>query len=243
MRFSPIVPLIVIGLFAFFLYGTRRISKGLSLGGQRLLSVYSYLGVLFAWAIVSTFLAVNGVYFEKKVLQFVPLLLGASVPITLICLWLSFSQAFRETVSRLLLDASLPSLIYIHTIRISAIGTIIKYFKGELPAHFIIPVGFGDLLMGLSAPVIGYLVSKKRLSPGPTIAWNVIGVLIYLAAGPLLHVSVPGPLQVFFEGPTTAEVFHFPLALVPTVIVPMFLFIHGATIWKLRQTKGPLSTG
>ena len=48
-----------------------------------------------------------------------------------------------------------------------------------------------------------------------------------------LHVSMPGPVQFFTSGPTTQTLFEFPLALVPTFLVPCFVGLHLASLWKL----------
>jgi NAD(P)-dependent dehydrogenase (short-subunit alcohol dehydrogenase family) len=47
---------------------------------------------------------------------------------------------------------------------------------------------------------------------------------------------MPGPIHFFSGGPTTADAFAFPLALVPTFVVPILILTHLASLWKLWTT-------
>ncbi len=65
----------------------------------------------------------------------------------------------------------------------------------------------------------------------------------------------PGPAQVFHTTPTSELVTRFPLALVPTFLVPLALTLHVISLWQLlgarwarpfterRSMSRPTSTG
>ena len=48
-----------------------------------------------------------------------------------------------------------------------------------------------------------------------------------------MHLSVPSPIQVYFAGPTTAEVLSFPMALVPSFVVPLMIGFHALALVTL----------
>jgi len=121
-------------------------------------------------------------------------------------------------------------------IRAGAFGSIQQYFNGELPGHFVIPVAFPDFFIGITAPIMGYLVSRRQNLPKTlVIIWHSIGILIVLIAGIMIHASVPSSIQMFFEGPTMIKLYQFPLILVPTFFMPFFTWIHFAAIYRLLK--------
>src|SRR5262245_7328305 len=44
----------------------------------------------------------------------------------------------------------------------------------------------------------------------------------------------PGPAHVFHTTPTSQLATQFPLALVPTFLVPLAFVLHGVSLWQLR---------
>jgi hypothetical protein len=192
------------------------------------------LAILVAWIAVSGSLAARGVYLDERALCVLPLLVGFLVPTSIVAASLWFAPVLRSGVLGVVESLPLTWLVGAQAIRITAIGTILKYLHGELPAHFILPVGIPDFVVGLSAlPMAWWAARNPTGARSSLIAWNVVGVAIFLAAGILMHVSMPGPIQFFTSGPTTRSIFEFPLALVPTFLVPCFVGLHAACLWRL----------
>ena len=92
-----------------------------------------------------------------------------------------------------------------------------------------------DILMGITAPIIGWLVLKRNINKKILLAWNVIGlclVLFILGNGIL---SAELPFQQFgFEQPNRA-INYFPFVLLPATIVPIVIWTHLIDILKLRK--------
>jgi hypothetical protein len=193
------------------------------------------LGVLCGWITASSILAVSGAYLSQGALRVLPLLCGFLVPVSIVAVALRFSLLFRSGVLGIIASLPLSWLIGVQAIRITALGTIIKYLHGDLPGHFILPVGVPDLAVGLTAMPMAWWASRRPGSARSSlIVWNLAGASIFLPAGILMHVSMPGPVQLFTSGPTTQTLFEFPLALVPTFLVPCFVGLHVACLWRLR---------
>ncbi|MGI9589915.1 MAG: hypothetical protein ACR2P8_01000 [Myxococcota bacterium] len=218
----------------------RRAGYAEVLDGREARALWLGLAGLTVWIAASSWLALTGVYLRPWALRLAPLLVGFLVPTLSIAILLRWSAAFRTAAQSLVLWLPLGWLIGIHGIRITALGTILKYADGELPGHFILPVGVPDFLIGLTAPPLAWLAARADPPPRHLLfAWNLTGALIFVYAGFALHFSMPGPLRLFEGGPTTEAIFRFPLVLVPTFLVPFFVGAHVATLWRLRRKAGP----
>ena len=190
--------------------------------------------MICAWIAASSALAVSGVYLDERALRVLPLLCGFLLPTSIVAASLWLSPVSRKGVLGIVESLPLRWLIGAHTIRITALGSILKYLDGALPGHFILPVGVPDFLVGLTALPMAWWASRSPIKARTSlVSWNVAGASIFLAAGILMHVSMPGPVQFFTSGPTTRELFEFPLALVPTFLVPCFVGLHLACLWRL----------
>lgn len=89
-----------------------------------------------------------------------------------------------------------------------------------------------DILAGLTAPFIAYLVSKKKLSKTGIIIWNImcLGLLINIVSVAIL--SMPTPFQYFKNEPSNTIVTEFPVSLLPGLLVPLAYMLH---FLSLRQ--------
>ena len=191
----------------------------------------------------SSTLAASGVYLDERALRVLPLLSGFLVPVGIVAAALWLAPVLRSGVLGIVESLPLRWLIGAQAIRITAIGTIVKYLDGDLPGHFILPVGVPDLAVGLTALPMAWWASRNPVRARTSlIAWNLFGASIFLSAGILMHVSMPGPVQVFTSGPTTQTLFEFPLALVPTFLVPCFVGLHLACLWRITRTAAPAAT-
>ena len=197
--------------------------------------VFVYLFFLLAWALVTSLLALGNFY--VKTTAYFMLDIATFVPFVITGCFLSFAKT-RQAITQWIMSISLRQLTWIHVIRILAIGTILKMLNESLPAHFILPVGVPDFIFGLSVPIIDrFAFQRKMIRKTGLILWNTIGLVLFFPTLILIYLSVPSPIQVFFEGPNTFEVFRFPMALVPTFLAPVFIMMHCAAIYKLLRSE------
>jgi hypothetical protein len=167
-----------------------------------------------AWIVASGTLAVSGVYLSQGALRVLPLLCGFLVPVSIVAAALWFDPVLRSGIRSIIESLPLSWLIGVQAIRITALGTIVKYLHGDLPGHFILPVGVPDFAVGLTAIPMAWWASRNPAGARSSlIVWNLVGASIFLPAGILMHVSMPGPVQLFTSGPTTQTLFEFPLPL------------------------------
>ena len=96
-----------------------------------------------------------------------------------------------------------------------------------------------DILSGLSAPFIAWLVFRKGIGGRKVlIAWNLICLLLVLQVVATGLLSVPSVFQqLSFDQPNVA-VLHFPFVWLPGIIVPAVIFGHLLALRQLVFQKG-----
>lgn len=145
---------------------------------------------------------------------------------------------FRKTFVEKL---SLRALTLVHVIRIPVELVLLWLFlAGQVPQLMTFEGRNFDILSGLTAPIIYFLAFRNGKPNRPLlVAWNLItlGLLINIVAIAVL--SLKSPIQrLAFDQPNVA-VTYFPFIWLPAVVVPIVLFCHLVSLWKLF--KGYLS--
>ena len=95
-----------------------------------------------------------------------------------------------------------------------------------------------DILSGILAPVV-YLIAVRggNINRGVLIAYNLLGIVLLANIVTIAVMSLPSPMQqMSFEQPNKAVLF-FPYVWLPTIVVPIVLFSHLASLWKLAKGK------
>jgi hypothetical protein len=116
-----------------------------------------------------------------------------------------------------------------HTLRVLGVLFLIVMAQGGLPAAFALPAGLGDIAIGLTAPLV-----YRRLAAGrgraAAVRLNLLGILDLVVAGALAYL-LAGPIDI---SPTTEPMLLLPLALIPTVPVPLAIALHIVSLRRLR---------
>ncbi|HXS67787.1 MAG TPA: hypothetical protein VN761_03020 [Candidatus Polarisedimenticolia bacterium] len=162
-----------------------------------------------------------------------PILLGmaATVPVVVFGFFFWRTPQFREIVSAV----SPPFLTLAHTMRIAAIVFLIEYSRGTLPAMFAFPAAFGDIFMGVTAPLMAWLVASKRVTPRRLLTWNSLGLLDLISAVMLGVLCSGSPVGILAKNGTTEAMGQFPLVLIPTFFVPLLAIFHLISISRARS--------
>ncbi|MCD9855049.1 hypothetical protein LUD75_10045 [Epilithonimonas sp. JDS] len=190
---------------------------------------------LVVWLLLQAVLTLNNIY--NTHLQSLPpkiMLLGILPPILIITLLFATSKQRRFTDS-----LPLKNITYLNIVRIPVEIVLFWLFINKAIPELMTFEGRNyDILAGISAPVIAYLVfTKKKLSRNVLLIWNFIclGLLLNIVVNALL--SAPSPLQKFaFEQPNIA-ILNFPFSWLPTFIVPVVLFGHLVSIRQLLRNN------
>jgi len=118
-------------------------------------------------------------------------------------------------------------LVAIHLVRFVGIYFLYLYARRELPYAFAVWGGVGDVVVSILAL---FVISVAHTRPA-LIVWNLLGLADILAvAFTAAHseAAAPGSMH---------QLNHFPLILLPTIIVPVIIVTHGLMLLRMfRQT-------
>ena len=137
-----------------------------------------------------------------------------------------------SVTTRAALDAApLSWLVGVQVYRILGFIFLRLWSHGLLPVYFALPAGIGDMLVGVTAlPLAFVLRSDSRLARRLALSWNVFGILD-------LANAVTMGITTALAQPTsnTSPLLSYPLVLVPAFGVPLSFILHGLSIRQLRR--------
>lgn len=127
---------------------------------------------------------------------------------------------------------------FLHSVRLPVELTLHYLFLQQLVPELMTYTGRNfDIIMGITAPIIGYLHYKQQLSTKLLIVWNVVGLLLvsFILFNGVLSAELP--IQQFaFDQPNVA-LKYFPFVLLPALIVPLVMYTHLTDIILLRRKE------
>jgi hypothetical protein len=182
--------------------------------------------VLAAWAIVAATLARRG-FFEPPGPNSLP---PIGITLALVLLALAVCLFVSPSLRRLLTNQR--NLILLNLWRLVGLVFLILMANGQMPALWALPAGIGDVIVGATAPWIASRLGTPQGRRG-AIIFNLFGMADLVVAVGLGVMTSPGTAQVFHTTPTSELASRFPLALVPTFLVPHAFMLHVTSLWQL----------
>jgi hypothetical protein len=200
------------------------------------LSTRSTLGVrnltaaiLVVWFLLAVAGSLIGI-FDSEPRPPVPLGLAVVIPVALFAIWYLTSVGFRELVWSL----DLRLLTLAQTWRVGGIVFLILFQRGALPGVFAIPAGWGDIAIGITAPIVAYY--WRRPFPTKTfVVWNLLGSFDLVLAVTLGMLASRTPIGILARDVSTQLMGQFPLSLIPTFFVPLLLILHLIALSRVRK--------
>ncbi|MFK8183333.1 MAG: hypothetical protein AB8B99_08155 [Phormidesmis sp.] len=214
------IPIIFLVQCGFLIWGAR-------VAHIRLGPIVEIISVFSLWGFVSAWLALSGVYDSTAFLTLLP---GFWLPMMPIVLGISLLS--RRTVRRSLLKIvyQVPphAFVVLQSVRIAALGTLIKTIQGQFPVSVELAIGLTDLAYGVSALFIYRFAKANQISLDALVLWQVVGILIIVIPGELaIQTALPGPLEVFSNAPTASVMLDYPMVLAPSLVVPIFFLFNA----------------
>jgi len=159
--------------------------------------------------------------------------------LTFLVIFLVLRKLYYSPAMRAIADKIPPTwIISVHIWRIGGIGFITLYGLGILPAEFAFPSGYGDMFVGVTAPLVALIYFLKTpYAKKLAIAWNYIGIADLIMAVSIAILAYPDPFPtplLATEIPTAAFAF-FPLILVPAFAVPLSILLHFFSLRTLKK--------
>lgn len=191
------------------------------------------LFLLPLWIIFQSILSIGGFYNDVDSTPPRIFIFGVVPALALIAVYFLF---FRSSfIDRL----PLKLLTSIHSVRIPVELVLYWLFLNQQVPKIMTFSGWNfDILTGIMAIVLSFVAFRGGSANRPIlIAFNVIGLFLLALIVIIAFLSAPSPLQsLAFEQPNRAVLF-FPYSFLPTIVVPIILFSHLASLWKLATEK------
>ena len=185
------------------------------------------------WMVVQALVAVGGFYQYTSTVPprlFLTGVLPALVAIIVCSVF--FRSDFLESLP-------LRFLTLIHVVRIP-VELVLLWLShsGDVPRVMTFEGWNFDILSGLLAPIVYFIsFSGSQIRRGILIAYNIVGFLLLANIVSIAILSLPSPIQqLAFEQPNRGVLF-FPYIWLPTLVVPVVLFSHMTSLWKLAANK------
>jgi hypothetical protein len=186
--------------------------------------------MLGSWLLVSGLLAGAGVYRQDP---------GETVPWFLVAVGGTLVALVLATriplISRILSDPGIPARLALpHSLRVVGVSFLFVMALGHLPSAFAMSAGLGDIAIGVAAPFVALQLARGTGYAGAVLL-NVLGILDLVVAGILGFLL----FRLVEVTPSTAPLFVLPLALIPTVAVPLAITLHIVSLGRLRTATKP----
>jgi hypothetical protein len=169
-----------------------------------------------------------------------PIVLGSFIVLPV----LGFVAAYliSPSIRAFAASLSLALLVGSHLWRFVGLGFIIAWLKGSLPAGFAIPEGLGDIVAALGALLLLPTLREGRVPRGLLLAWNTWGFLDLVSAIAMGVLYSNSTLGILSRGTVTTRLMvTFPVSLIPTFFVPLFLLLHALTFKRIAHIDAPAS--
>lgn len=203
------------------------VTSSLALGRRQRLTLAAIIG---AWIGVAVALPAAGVFGAAPTGALVFLSVFAT-PLLVIAVLASLSSRVRAA----LLALPMPLLIGLDVIRILGLLMVVAAAEGRFSGPFPYFAGWGDFITGVFALPVAWLAFRTARGHRWVTAWNAFGMLDLIVAVSLGVLSAPGsPAQLIHVGVGSAAITQLPWSLIPTVLVPYFLFSHVLVFAQLR---------
>jgi hypothetical protein len=182
--------------------------------------------LIFVWFLFS--LTASALHLFRTAPDQPPLSFGlaAFIPIVIFVVWSAASQPFRQ----FLLSLNPRTLTFVQAWRIAGFVFLVLYAYSILPGQLALPAGWGDIVIGATAPFVALKLANPRHRTS-FIVWQLLGIAdLVTAVGTGLASRLISP-----HGISTSAMTLLPMSVIPTFAVPLFLMLHFICIAQARQ--------
>jgi len=184
------------------------------------------VGLVAAWLTFSVIASALDLYRTGQGQPPLALGLAVLIPIVVFLVWFARSAAFRQFA----LSLSPRVLTFVQSWRVAGFVFLVLAAYGILPRIFALPAGWGDILIGATAPLVGWKLASagRRRS---FMLWQALGIadlVMAVSLGTLASVLDP-------HGIPTSPLTVLPLSLIPTFAVPLLLILHVICIAQAKR--------
>ena len=230
------LPLLVFFQIIAIYLSVQNAQRDNHISAKQSFQIYSILAALSAWACISVYLGINGYYQTEAFLSSLPGFWITQMPVLIIMIPLMISKPVRDAINSIIDNTPLYKIMVFEAVRILAIGTIIKAYRGEFSTFFAYSIGVLDLVFGALALIAAILIYQGKWKQRAAIYINLYGFLLIVPLGmTFINMGLPGIFHIVEEKVGLESIFHFPMLLAPTSVVPTFVIVNLLVAVRLVQ--------
>jgi hypothetical protein len=183
-------------------------------------------GLIFVWFLFSLTASALHLFTTSPGQPPLPVGLSVLIPIAIFVGWSAASQPFRQ----FLLSLNPRTLTFVQAWRIAGYVFLVLYTYNILPGQLALPAGWGDIVIGATAPFVALKLADPRHRTS-FIVWQLLGIAdLVTAVGMGVASQFISP-----HGISTSPMTVLPMSLIPTFAVPLFMMLHFISIAQARQ--------
>jgi hypothetical protein len=211
--------------FGIFAYAIKRV------GFDHLWSKLLLFLIPF-WMLFQAVIAMGGFYLHTEIM---PPRLPIFAVLPAVLLIIACFLTGRDFIQRLPLKA----LTIIHVIRIPVELTLAWLFEqGLIPREMTFHGWNYDVLSGILAIVVTLIAFRgSKVNRPLLIGYNLLGLALLANIVTIAILSLQSPVQKLAFDMPNRGVLYFPYIWLPAMIVPVVLFCHIASLYKLIKTE------
>ncbi len=237
MKFSMLPLLYLIQCVAIYRVTRNTFDSG-QISALQKKQIVLILAALTLWGGLSTYLGLSGYYQSEGFLSSLPGLWITQFPVLIVVIPWLVSKTLRQGIDAIIDHTPLHLIMAFEGLRVLAIGGIMKGYKGEFSLFYAQFIGIPDFLYGVMTLIAAVLIFKGVWKEKSAIIINLIGFIIIVPFGTILmNVGLPGAMYMIEETPSLATIFELPMALAPTLVVPIFVMVNLFVVLRLMKRQ------
>lgn len=233
---SGIFILLTLSLFFMFMngfrYGINRVDYSEAKRSRNFIIVPS---VLVFWLGLLAVLSLEGFFLNFDSVP--PKFAFIIIPVVLAIVFFVFSGKLDNILKKI----PMAWLINFQMFRIAMeIILWLLFVENIIPVQMTFEGYNFDILVGLSAPIISYLLYKRGKARYTIVfVWNILGIAVLTNIVTIAIISTPSVFRYFMNEPTNTMIAYYPFVWLPGFVVPLALLMHLASIRQiiLKQVK------
>ena len=185
--------------------------------------------MIMLWSIVQSLIAYTGFYQSTESMP--PRFIIVIIPAMTLVIFGLLPKQQKWFLKKRRLEIS----TFLHSVRLPIEIILFGLFAHEMIPELMTYQGRNyDIIIGIMAPITGWLFIRKKMSRKKLLIWNIFGLgfVLFIMFNGILSAELPFQ-QFGFDQPNRA-VNYFPFVLLPATIVPIVIWTHLSDILKLR---------
>ncbi len=195
--------------------------------------------LLILWLSYVCIMSISGIFLDPSLPPRIPLLLV--LPFFIFITYFFLSGRFKDIIAAI----PLSWLIYLQTFRIIVELLLFGMFMENILPWAATFEGYNfDIGIGITAPIVGFLVAKGRLYKKFIRAWNIAGILTLLIVVVIINTYAYRPWIFNATGTILGKGFGtFPYTFLASFFMPVAMFTHIMSLVKTKKVPDPIFPG